>query len=82
MWFFKKKEENNELIKKLVDVVTAMNMSILELDKEVDLIKARLKHKVFREEEHKSNDTNIDELIRAFGGDLPIELAEKYKNRD
>jgi predicted nuclease with TOPRIM domain len=32
-------------------------------------------------EEESSSSSDIDEIAKAFGGSVPVELVEKYKNR-
>lgn len=78
MWFGSSRKIE-ELKLQMLTLATKVNLLETDIANLRGKFNQRLSGKKAREEEPEELD--IDEIRKAFGGDTPIELAEKYKNR-
>lgn len=79
-----------EKLRELEDKIASLNTKFLQLETQMHSLRGTINRKLggrssnvdVAEESGSSGPTekDIEEIRRAFGGDLPIEFTQKYKN--
>lgn len=66
--------------------VTKLKSVVSSLESQIATVRGianrRKYSKSNEEEESQDSSTDTEAIIKAFGGDVPIELTEKYKSRE
>lgn len=90
MGFFTNKPNYEQISKELADLhvkVAKQEAIIASLETQIASIRARINGKRLPKTyeeigEDSQSELNIEAVQRAFGGDMPIELLEKYKKTE
>lgn len=86
MWFNKLNKyneimsEQTRVYQKVVQLETDINSIKQQLSNVRAFINKKIGGKAFTSEEDKEENIDLQAIREAFGGSIPIELLEKYKN--